>query len=135
MITFGVCLIYYGLALLIYQVNGWVTDGRWIAFPIARAWEAFLGTPSFASPVVRGAVHWLLSWPLSLALLLIGVTILCAVFGLRRLGEMRRRRQRRRWVEEQCAALGYQPWDLPKLLSEIERDGLSEPAPRGPAAR
>ncbi|MFQ5467824.1 MAG: hypothetical protein ACE5DS_06765, partial [Kiloniellaceae bacterium] len=119
MITFGVCLIYYGLALLTYQVNGWVTDGRWTAFPIARAWEACFGMPGFATPMMRTAFHWFLSWPLSFALMFTGVTILGAVFGLRRLGVVRRRRLRRRWVEQQCAALGYRSWALPKVLSEI----------------
>ena len=29
MITIGLCFIYYGLGLLIYQLYGWQVDGRW----------------------------------------------------------------------------------------------------------
>lgn len=130
MMTFGVCLIYYGIALLLYQINGWLTEGHWTPFPVMRAWEAAFGAPTVESPAMRGIVLWLLDWPLSLSLLLSGATLVGLVFAARRLRAARGRRLRRRWISEQCARLGYPPWNLPKVLNELDEEILAERARR-----
>ncbi|RMD62667.1 MAG: hypothetical protein D6826_06845 [Alphaproteobacteria bacterium] len=126
MITFGICLIYYGIALFLYQANGWLTAGRWTPFPVLRAWEAFFGIPHIAPGPFQPLALWFLNWPLSLALLFGGVVVLGLVFACQRLREVRRRRARRRWIEEQCTAMGYRPWAVPALLREIDREMIAE---------
>lgn len=130
MITFGICLIYYGIALLVYQLNGWATEGYWTPFPVLRAWEAFFGPVSIESPFLRQVAHGLLQLPLSLTLLGAGFGTLAIVFGYRRWAETRRRQLRRKWIEEQCKTFGYTPWDVPKLLKELDDEVLVRPASR-----
>jgi len=134
MITFGICLIYYGIALFLYQLNGWLTEGRWTPFPVQRAWEAFFGAPSISSPQLRGVVEWMLGWPLSLTFLVGGIGALAAVFACRRVRQIRRDRMRQRWLAEECAALGYQPWAVPKVLRELDKEALVEKAARKESA-
>ncbi|MFQ5773125.1 MAG: hypothetical protein ACE5GS_01265 [Kiloniellaceae bacterium] len=130
MITFGICLIYYGIALFLYQVNGWLTEGRWVPFPVVRAWEAFFGGSAAVPPALKPIVGWLLDWPLSLALLVSGLGILATVFAYRRLRELRRDQMRRKWLEEQCKTLGYYPWDVPRVLKELDQELRSPKAAR-----
>ena len=120
MITFGICLIYYGIALFLYQVHGWLFDGVWTPFPVRRAWEGFFGSPRLLAEPFETLVTWLLAWPLSLALLLGGFAVLGAAFAVKRAMERRRDRIRRKWILEQCDAAGYQPWAVPKVLRELD---------------
>lgn len=117
MITLGICLIYYGLALFLYQVNGWLTDGRWTPFPVSRAWEAFFGAPLVESSLLRFIGEWFLSWPLSIALALTGCLLVALVFATRTVHGLRRDQLRQRWLAEQAVAAGYPAWTMPKVLT------------------
>lgn len=120
MITFGICLIYYGIALFLYQVHGWLFRGVWTPFPVRRLWEGFFGAPHASAPSVDMLVGWFMSWPASLTLLSAGLSILGLVYAARRAAELRRNQVRRKWILEQCAALGYKPWAVPKVLRELD---------------
>ena len=120
MITFGICLIYYGIALFLYQVHGWINYGVWVPFPVSRAWEGFFGAVRPSDPAMDMLVNWLLSWPMSLALLVVGFGILGLVFFTRRAIQLRRDSVRRKWILDQCAKLGYRPWAVPKVLRELD---------------
>ena len=125
MITIGICLIYYGLALWLYQLHLWLSNDRWQAFPVSRAWQAFFGTPQLGHSPLDAVGRWLLDWPLSLVLILTGLSILGTVLACRRAAEGRRHRLRRKWIAEQCAKTGYRPWNMPRVLAELD-----EPLPR-----
>ncbi len=119
MITIGICLIYYGVALWIYQVYGWVSAGEWAPYPVLVAWQALFGTPAYTlGPVV----WWLLGLPLSLVLPATGLGIIGLVFGLRRIGRARRGHLRRKWVAAQCKKIGRHAWAVPELVANFERD-------------
>ncbi len=120
MITFGICLIYYGIALFLYQLYGWLSVGVWIPFPVRRGWEGFFGSHHVTGGFFNGLVDWLLTWPLSLALLLAGLSILALVYVIKRAFQLRRDKVRRKWILEQCAAVGYRPWALPRVLRELD---------------
>ena len=120
MITFGICLIYYGIALFLYQIYGWLSAGVWAPFPVSRAWEGFFGAPGLENPIIDDLMNWFLAWPLSLALLAGGVGVLGAAFGVRRIMERRRNRLRLKWLLEQCEAAGYKPWAVPKVIRELD---------------
>lgn len=120
MITLAICLIYYGFALFLYQANGWFVEGRWTPFPVRRAWEAYLGSPSIETPLLRQASDWFFSWPLSVTLALMGCLLLALVFATRHLRGARHDQLRRRWLTEQVSAAGYQSWAMPKVLGALE---------------
>lgn len=120
MITIAVCLIYYGIAVWLYQVHLWYSSGHWVSIPVMVAWREGFGVPEFSHTLFGELYRWLLNWPLSLALLMLGVGLLAAITGLRRLSASRGRRQRQKWVTEQCAQAGYQPWTVPKILADLE---------------
>jgi hypothetical protein len=120
MITLGICLIYYGIALFLYQIYGWLSAGVWTPFPVSRAWEGFFGSPRLATPVFDTLANWFLTWPLGLALLIGGLSMLGAAFGFRRVMELRRNRLRLKWILEQCNAAGYKPWAVPKVIRELD---------------
>ncbi len=120
MITFGICLIYYGVALFLYQIYGWLNAGVWTPFPVSRAWEGFFGSPGLSDPFFNSLINWFLAWPLSIALLAGGVSVLGTVFGFRRILERRQNRLRLKWLLEQCDAAGYKPWAVPKVLRELD---------------
>ncbi len=124
MITLGICLIYYSIALFLYQIYGWLSAGMWTPFPVSRAWEGFFGTPRLANPITDDLVNWILTWPLSFALLIGGMCVLGAAFGLRRIMELRRNRLRLKWLLEECEVAGYKPWAVPKVIRELD-DRLS----------
>ncbi len=52
MITVGICLIYYGVALWGYQLYGWFADGEWNPYPVMAAWKALFGRPEISSRLV-----------------------------------------------------------------------------------
>lgn len=120
MITLGICLIYYSAALILYQIYGWLNVGVWAPIPVSQAWEGFFGAPGLTNPAVSSLMNWLLAWPLSFALLVGGVGMLSAVFGIRRAMELRRNHLRLKWLKKQCEAAGYEPWAMPKIISELD---------------
>ena len=61
-----------------------------------------------------------MAWPLSLALLAAGCSILGAVFGTKRVLGWRRDRLRRDWIVKQCDVAGYQTWTVPKVVQELD---------------
>jgi len=119
MITLGICLIYYGIGLFLYQVYGWLSAGIWTPFPVNRAWEAFFGAPNLGSPMFDSLAVWFLTWPLGLALLIGGLSTLGLAFGIRRVMELRQNRLRLKWLLDQCSAAGYKPWAVPKVIREL----------------
>ena len=126
MITVAICLIYYGIAVWLYQMHIWLTWGQWQPMPVLVAWRAAFGTPTLDHSALGAMAQWLLAWPLSLALLVGGLGLLGAVLGERRLREVRRRQRRRQWIAEQCQQAGYTPWTVPKVLAEMEPGGPLE---------
>ncbi len=130
MITLGICLIYYGMALFLYQIYGWLSAGIWTPFPVSRAWEGFFGAPRLTSPFFDNLVTWFLTWPLGFTFLIGGLCVLGAAFGFRRFMELRRSRLRLKWMLEQCKEAGYKPWALPKVIRELDQRMESEKATR-----
>jgi len=128
MITVAICLIYYGIAVWLYQVHIWLTQGQWQPMPVSAAWRVAFGMPTSNHSALTALAQWFLTWPLSLALLLAGLGLLGAVLGLRRLREVRNHQRRRRWIAEQCQQAGYTPWTVPKVLAEMDRRGPEEKA-------
>ena len=126
MITFGICLIYYGIALFLYQTNTWMVEGVWRPFPVSRAWEAFFGSANPDTPVVAWFVNWFLSWPLSLTLILSGLSILGLVWLVRWAVRRRRAHLRRKWLLEQCRVTGYMPWNIPHVLESLDAQIVAE---------
>lgn len=120
MITFGICLIYYGIALFLYQLYGLVFRGVWTPYPVQRIWEGLFGVPHGRASALDSLFDWFMAWPASLALLSIGLGVLGAVYLYRRAAELRRARLRRKWVVEQCADLDYKPWAVPKVLQDLD---------------
>ncbi len=131
MITFGICLIYYGIALILYQMHGWLTAGNWTPFPVRRAWEGFFGSPSLSTPVLDALIEWLLAWPLSLALLTSGGCVLGLVFAFKRTMQWRRDHMRRNWVMKQCGIAGYKPWAMPKIMQDLDDRMRAEKVSQG----
>jgi len=120
MITIAICLIYYGIAVWLYQVHLWYSNGHWVSIPVLVAWREGFGTPTTSHTFLGELFTWFLNWPLSLALLTLGIGILSTILGLRRLYAARRRIMRQKWIAEQCAQAGYQPWTVPKVLADLE---------------
>jgi len=120
MITIAVCLIYYGIAVWLYQMFLWVSDGQWVSIPVLAAWKAVFGVPETDRSVLGMLGRWFLDWPLSLALLVLGVAIISVALSVRQGGHTRRLRLRRKWVAEQCEQAGYTPWEVPKVLADLE---------------
>ena len=126
MITLGICLIYYGIALFLYQIYGWLSAGIWTPFPVSRAWEGFFGAPRLTNPVFDDLATWFLTWHLGFTFLIGGLCVLGTVFGFRRFLELRRNRLRLKWMLEQCKEAGYKPWALPKVIRELDQRMESE---------
>ncbi len=120
MITFAICLIYYGIAVGLYQVHLWISGGHWVPIPVSVAWRVAFGLPATDHSVIGIAARWALDWPLSLTLLLLGAGILAAIRGARWARESRRHQLRRKWIAEQCLQAGYTPWNVPKVLADLE---------------
>ncbi len=120
MITIGICLIYYGAAVWLYQVHLWFSSGHWVPIPVMVAWRAGFGVPNVDHTLFSTVFGWFLSWPLSLTLLALGGGILASVAGVRRLRAALFHQRRQKWMAEQCAQAGYKPWTVPKVLAELE---------------
>ena len=120
MITFAICLIYYGIAVWLYQVHLWISSGHWVPIPVMVAWRVAFGVPATDQSVFGYMTRWVLDLPLSLALLAVGLGILGTIAGLRRAGKARRQQMRRKWIAEQCEQAGYTPWTVPKVLADLE---------------
>lgn len=121
MITIGACLVYYAIALLVFQIYAWISDGVWTPYPVSTAWQSFFDQPSVSWPVVDVAVAWFMDWPLTLALIVLGLGLIGTKLGVRHLRAVRQGQVRRKWVAEQCDAAGFQPWLIPSLVAKFER--------------
>ena len=124
MITIGLCLIYYGVALFGYQLYGWFTAGEWASYTVLAAWISFFGRPDLSYPVFGPAVAWLMEWPLSLALITLGSSILASVTGFRHHGRLRLVRLRSKWLAEQAEAAGYKSWTIGGAVQKFREDVL-----------
>jgi hypothetical protein len=124
MITIAICLIYYGIAVWLYQLHLWYSSGHWVSIPVMVAWREAFGVPAASHTTFGQLLAWMLDWPLSLALLMLGIGILSTIGGLRRLNSARRRVVRQKWIAEQCAQAGYQPWTVPKVLADLETNAV-----------
>ena len=124
MITVGLCLIYYGVALWGYQLYGWFADGEWTPYPVMAAWRASFGRPDLSWPIAGPIMEWLMNWPLSLVLTLLGCAILGTVTGVRQYARARLRRLRRKWFAEQAGAAGYAPWTIPQAVDHFDKEVL-----------
>ena len=130
MITFGICLIYYGVALFLFQLHGLLFRGVWTPYPVGRIWEGLFGVSHARVAAVNGLLEWLMSWPASLALLALGLGVLGAVYLGRRAAALRRQSLRRKWMVEQCETQGYRPWAVPKVLQDLDERMQAEEVAR-----
>ncbi len=120
MITIAICLIYYGIAVWLYQVHLWISGGQWVSIPVMSAWRVAFSVPATDYSMLGRLSRWFLDWPLSLTLLALGVGILATVLGLRQANQKRRHLLRRQWIAEQCEQAGYTPWNVPKVLADFD---------------
>ena len=128
MITLGLCLIYYGVALFGYQLYGWFSEDQWSAYTVLAAWISFFGRPDLSSPVIGPTIAWFMGWPLSLALIALGLTILCSITALRQHARLRLARLRSKWYAENALAAGYKPWTIEKSAEDFRKDVLDREA-------
>ncbi len=128
MITIGLCLIYYGVALFGYQLYIWFAENAWDSYSILAAWISFFGRPDLSFPVIGPAIAWFMEWPLSLVLISLGLTLLCSVTGLRQHARRRLVRLRAKWFAENASAAGYEPWTIKAAVREFRKDVLDREA-------
>jgi uncharacterized membrane protein len=128
MITIGLCLIYYGVALFGYQLYGWFSEGAWGSFSVLAAWISLFGRPDLSFPVIGPTVAWFMEWPLSLALITLGLSLLCSVTGFRQHTRWRLARLRAKWFAENASAAGYEPWTIKGAVREFRKDVLDREA-------
>ncbi len=128
MITIGLCLIYYGVALFGYQLYGWFAEGEWNSFSVLAAWISFFGRPDLSLPIIGPAIAWLMEWPLSLALIVQGLTVLCTVAGVRRRARRRLVRLRSKWFAESASAAGYKAWTIEGAVKKFRKEVLDHEA-------
>jgi hypothetical protein len=128
MITLSLCLIYYGVALIGYQLYGWFADDAWNSYSVLTAWINLFGRPDFSFPVIGPATAWFMEWPLSLVLITFGLTLLCTVAGFREHARRRLVRLRAKWFAESASAAGYQPWTITGAVREFRKDVLDREA-------
>ncbi len=128
MIAISLCLIYYGVALFGYQLYSWFAEGTWDSYSILAAWISFVGRPDLSYPVIGPAVAWLMEWPLSLALISVGLTLLCSVAGFRHHARLRLVRLRSKWFAESASAAGYEPWTISGAVKNFRKDVLDREA-------
>ncbi len=128
MITLGLCLIYYGVAVFGYQLYGWFTENVWNSYSVLTVWGNLFERPDLSSPVIGPIVAWFMGWPLSLALIALGVTILCSITALRQHARLRLARLRSKWYAENALAAGYKPWTIEKAAEDFRKDVLDREA-------
>ena len=128
MITLSLCLIYYGVALIGYQLYGWFAEDAWNSHTVLTAWVNLFGRPDLSFPVIGPATAWFMEWPLSLALISFGLTLLCSVTGFREHARRRLVRLRAKWFAESAKAAGYQPWTIKGAVREFRKDVLDREA-------
>ena len=124
MITIGMFLIYYGVALFGYQLYGWFVEDVWNSYSVLAAWINLFGRPDLSFPVIGPAFAWFMEWPLSLALIALGLTLLCSVTGFRQHARRRMVRLRAKWFAENASAAGYQPWTIKGAVRGFRKDVL-----------
>ncbi len=128
MITIGLCLIYYGVALFGYQLYGWFAEDAWNSYSVLTAWISFFGRPDLSVPVIGPAIAWFMEWPLSLLLISMGLTLLCSVTGFRQHTRQRLIRLRSKWFAENASAAGYKPWTIKSAVHKFRKDVLEREA-------
>lgn len=128
MITIGLCLIYYGVALLGYQIYSWFAADAWESYSILAAWISFFGRPDLSYPVIGPTLAWLMEWSLSLALISLGLMLLCSVAALRQYARLRLIRLRSKWFAESASAAGYQDWTIEGAVDKFREDVLDRDA-------
>jgi len=128
MITIGLCLIYYGVALFGYQLYGWFADDAWSPFSVLAAWISFFGRPDLSFPVIGPAVAWFMEAPLSLVLIPPGRTVLCRRAAFRERARRRLIGLRAKWFAENASAAGYQPWTIQGAVHKFRKDVLDHEA-------
>lgn len=124
MITIGLCLIYYGVALFGYQLYSWFTESEWSSYTVISAWISFFGRPDLSFPVIGPTIAWFMAWPLSLALIALGLTVLCSITGFRQHTRRRLDRLRAKWFAENATAAGYKPWTIKKVTQDFRKGVL-----------
>ena len=122
MLTVAICMLYYGIAVWIYQLIGWFSDGVWTPYPIRKTWEAIAGQPTVDSPDLGPTIDFLLDLPLGRTLVLIAIAIILARFASVILEEVSQRWERRRWVLDQCKRVGLYPWVVPEIMEELKKE-------------
>ena len=55
MITLGLCLIYYGVAIFGYQLYGWFAENEWNSYSALASWINLFGRPDLSFPVIVAA--------------------------------------------------------------------------------
>ncbi len=128
MITIGLCLIYYGVALFGYQLYGWLAEDTWGSYSVLAAWISFVGRPDLSFPVVGPTIAWFMEWPLSLALISLGLALLCSVAGFREHARRRIVRLRAKWFAENASAAGYEPWTIKGAVRAFRKDVIDHEA-------
>ncbi len=128
MITLGLCLIYYGVALFGYQLYGWFSEDQWSAYTVLAAWISFFGRPDLDVPIVGPAIAWFMEWPLSVALIALGGSILASMAGFRQHTRLRLVRLRAKWFAENAEAADYKPWTIGGAVGKFRKDVLDREA-------
>ncbi len=128
MITLVLCLIYYGVAIFGYQLYGWFAENEWNSYSALASWINLFGRSDLSLPVIGPTIAWFMEWPLSLALITLGLTILCSVTGLRQHARLRLARLRGKWFAENALAAGYKPWTIKKAAQDFRQDVLEREA-------
>ncbi len=128
MITVGLCLIYYAVAVFGYQLYGWFTGNVWNSYSVLAVWGNLFERSDLSSPVIGPIVAWFMGWPLSLALIALGLTILCSITALRQHARLRLARLRSKWYAENALAAGYKPWTIEKAAEDFRRDVIDREA-------
>jgi hypothetical protein len=128
MITIGLCLIYYGVALFGYQLYGWFAEDAWTSYTVLSAWINFFGHPDLSFPIVGPITEWFMEWPLSLSFIALGVSVLCSIAGFRQHTRRRLDRMRAKWFAENAIAAGYKPWTIKKVTQDFRKGVLDRDA-------
>lgn len=122
MMTLGACLIYYALGVIVYQIHGWLTDGRWTSYSVLDGWRYFFEPPNIGTGTGDAILAWFLAWPLSGAFMTAGIVVVLTVLAKRHAEDLYKYWLRRRWLVRQCRALGMRPWSIVAVLAELDAE-------------